>query len=402
MRRTLRTLAAFIGLGLLLATAVPAALAQATTAGSVIKAVTYQKVDDQLQVLIAIAGPFTFETLEVQTPQRLVLDFKGVNQIQAAPVVEVNDLGVTSIRTGQFQPDVARVVFDLADKAPSHSLTQTDDGLKVIFWTQAAAPAQPAEPQPAEVKPEPVKPAEPAPAEPKPVEDKPAVVPVEGHRSFYARLAGGLGIAAMPDTTGVRNITLYAEAGSLTETYALKSGWRGDVVIGKYLTPGIRVGVGAEFGSANTTATTVGSIPHPFLVGQNRTVNFPAVELSNTAMNFYVFGLFNVVRSDKFELSLGPMLGYGRSDYQILQDFTFTDKSPFAPTDVTITDQVFTKVTISAPTAGAWLAGQYQIGKNIYLTLDARLLYFDAKVEALGHRANLSTVDLLLGFQYNF
>ena len=398
VRRTLTTLTILGCFGLLLAGAVPAASAQDQAAGSTIKEITFQKVDDQLQVLIKIGGPFTFETLEVQAPQRLVLDFKAVSQIQAQPVIEVNDLGVTSIRTGQFQPDVARVVFDLSDAAPAHSLTQSDDGLKVVFWNQAAA--QTAAPQPAAVTPEPAKPVEPAPAA-APEVAAPAA-PGEARRGFFARLAGGLGLPVMPDTSGIHNITLYFESGSLAETYSLKMGYKVDLALGKYIGNSIRVGLGASYGSANTTSSIVGTLPHPFLFNQPRTVTFPETELSNTIWNVYAFGLFTIVRTDAFELSAGPMLGYGQSDYQVLQDFTLGEKSPFTAADVTISEQTFTSGSISSPTACAWLAGQYQIGKNIFLTLDARLVYFDAKVETLGHRANLSTVDLLLGFQYNF
>jgi hypothetical protein len=401
VRRTLTTLTLLVCLGLFLAGAVPAAAGQDQAPVSSIKDITFQKVDDQLQVLIKIDGPFTFETLEVQEPQRLVLDFKSVSQIQAPPVLEVNDVGVTSIRTGQFQPDVARVVFDLADKAPSHSLTQTEDGLKVVFWTEAAAP-QPAPPQPVEPKPEPAKPVQPEPAEVKPVPEAPAAATAEAHRGFFVRLAGGLGLPAMPDTTGTRNISLYFETGSLTETNSLKTGYLVDLAVGKYLSPRIRVGLGASVGSANTTAAIVASLPNPFVYNQPREVTFPSTELSNTVMNFYAFGLFTVLRSDKFELSVGPMLGYGTTNYQVLEDFGLTEKSPFTAADVTITDQTFSKDSLSSLTAGAWLAGQYEVGRNIFLTLDARLLYFDAKAETLGHRANLSTIGLLLGFQYNF
>lgn len=413
MTKTLKVTAALVGLALLLGSGLSAAQAQqsAPASTSAIKNIAFEKVNDQIQVTITIDGSFTFETLEVQAPQRLVLDFKGVGQIQAQPVVEINDLGVFSIRTGQFQPDVARVVFDLSDPAPSHSLTQTETGLKVIFWKEAPpaaqpeakpAVAQPAPAKPVETKPAEVKPAAVKPAEVKPAEEKPAAPAAEGGRPFYVRLAGGVGLAGKPDTKSVQNITLYAESGSLAETYALKTGWLVDFVIGKYITPRIQVGAGISYGSADTTATIVGSLPHPFLMGQPREVTFPSTELKNYAADVYVYALFTLVHSEKFSLALGPTLGYGSAKYKVLQDFAFTDSSPFAAADVTITSQTFADKTASTPTAGAWLQGLYRIGRSLYLSLDARLTYFDAKVETLGHRANLSTVSFLLGLQYDF
>ncbi len=402
MKNRFKAVKAILGLALLLASVAPAALAQTTQttpASSTIKDIKFEKVDSQLQVLITVDGAFTFETLEVQAPQRLVIDFKSVSQIAAPPVLEVNDLGVVSIRTGQFQPDVARVVFDLADPAPAHSLTQTETGLKVLFWQEAAQP--PAQPEVKEAPPV----AEPAkPVEPQPQEEKPAVqAPVaEAGRNFFVRLAGGLALPAMPDTSGITNINLYFEPGSLNETYSLKTGYRLDLAFGKYFTPGIRAGIGVGFGSANTTSNIVGTLPHPFLMNQPRTVNFPANELSNNLLNVYAFGLFTIVRADKFELSVGPMLGYGSSNYKVLQDFTLTDVSPFAASNVTITSQTFSDETVSMLSAGAWVAGQYQVAEKLFVTLDARLFYFDPKVEIIGHSANLSSIDILVGLQYNF
>jgi hypothetical protein len=395
MKTTKKALLSLIALVLALGIAAPAVSAQETGTPSEIKEITYQKVDDQLQVFIKIEGPFTFETLEVQAPQRLVLDFHSVTKISAAPVVEVNDVGVTSIRTGQYQPEVARVVFDLGDKAPSHSLTQVENGLKVVFWIQAEPPQE--TPKPAEVKEEPVKPAETKPAEVK--TEKPAT---EGRRSFFVRVAGGMAFYAMPDTSTTKDLVLYAETGSIKETYSLKTTWNADLVIGKYVTDSIRVGVGASMQSLNETTAIEASIPHPFLVNTPRTVTFPSEELNHSLMNIYVFGLFTLVRTDKFEASLGPMLGSAKADYESLQDFSFEDNSPFASTDIVITDKTIVKESVSGLSAGAWLALQYKVSGNLTLGLDARLVYFNAKVANLGKRANLSTLNLLLGVQYNF
>lgn len=395
MRKTLNTLAALSCFGLLLGSAIPAVSAQETVTPSEITEITYQKVDDQLQVFIKIEGPFTFETLEVNEPQRLVLDFHSVSKSSAAPVIEVNDMGVTSIRTGQFQPEVARVVFDLGEKAPSHSLTQVENGLKVVFWIQAEQPQEAA--KPAEVKEVPVKP-----AETKPAEVKTEYPSTEGRRNIFVRLAGGMAFYAMPDTSATKPLVLYGETGSLKQTYSLKTSWNADLAIGAYLTDSIRVGVGASYQALNETTAIEASIPHPFLVNTPRTVTFPSEELDHSLMNIYAFGLFTLVRTDKFEAALGPMLGLAMADYESLQDFNFEDKSPFASTDIVITSKTYVKESVSGLTAGAWLALQYHVSGNLYLGLDARLVYINSKVPNLGKRANLSTLNLLLGVQYNF
>jgi hypothetical protein len=395
MKTTTKALLTLIALVLALGGVVPALSAQETGTPSEIKEITYQKVDDQLQVFIKIEGPFTFETLDVQAPKRLVLDFHSVTKSSAAPVIEVNDVGVTSIRTGQYQPEVARVVFDLEDKPTSHSLTQVENGLKVVFWIQAEQPKE--TPKPAVVPEQPVKP-----AETKPAEVKTEIAVAEGRRNMFVRVAGGMAFYVMPDTSTTKDLVLYAETGSIKETYSLKTSWNADLAIGKYVTNSIRVGLGASFQALNETTAIEASIPHPFLVGSPRTVTFPAEELDHSLMNIYAFGLFTLVRTDKFEAALGPMLGYAKADYESLQDFSFEDNSPFANTDIVITSKTYIKESVSGLSAGAWLALQYQVSGNLSLGLDARLVYFNAKVANLGKRANLSTLNLLLGVQYNF
>lgn len=401
MKTTNKAILSLMALVLALGIAAPAVSAQQAAAASEIKEITFQKVEDQIQVFIKIEGPFTFETLEVQAPLRLVLDFHSVTKISAAPVVEVNDMGVTSIRTGQFQPEVARVVFDFGDKAPSHSLTQVENGLKVVFWIQAEQPQE--TPKPAEVKEQPVKP-----AETKPAEVKTETSATEGHRNLFVRVAGGMAFYVMPNTSTTKELILYAEAGSLQETYSLKTSWNADLAIGMYVTNSIRVGLGASYQALNETTAIVAAIPHPFLLNTPRTVTFPSEELDHNLMNIYAFALFTLVRTDKFEVALGPMLGYAKGDYESLQDFSFEDNSPFASTDIVITSKTFVtegtggRPSVSSPSVGAWLALQYKVSDNLYLGLDARLVYINGKVPNLGKRANLSTLNLLFGVQYNF
>jgi len=392
MKSTGKARLALMALILSLAVAAPVISAQTTEAVSEIKEITYQKVDDQLQVFIKIEGPFTFETLEISAPQRLVLDFHSVSKISAAPLLEVNDLGLTTIRAGQYQPEVARVVFDLNEKTPAHSLTQVENGLKVVFWMEPAQPEQPQEPvKPVVVKEQPVK----------QVKTEPVPATTEGKKGFFGRLAGGLAVYGVPETSAGKTFPVYGETLSLTEAYTLENTFKADLALGYYLTNSIRVGAGGSTQSLKTTSAIEASIPHPFPANPPRTVTFDPREYSASVTNIYVFGLFSLVKMDKFEVSAGPMVGYASAKYETLQDFDFQDKSPFQSTNITITPK-YTEESVSSLNLGVWLALQYRVSGNLYLGLDARLVYFDVKILNIGKRANLSTIDLLLGLQYNF
>jgi hypothetical protein len=113
----------------------PQAAAPAQEPGSVLKDITYQKVEiaEQLQVLIKIDGPFSVDITELLGTKRLIIDFSSVSAIEAQPIYQVNDMGVLNIRSGQYRPNVARVVFDLADNIPAHSISPGKDGVSVVF-----------------------------------------------------------------------------------------------------------------------------------------------------------------------------------------------------------------------------------------------------------------------------
>jgi len=102
---------------------------------SVLKEISFQKVDiaEQLLIAIKVEGPFLIETTELVVSKRLIIDFNSVSRIEAQPLTQVNDMGVVNIRAGQYQPTVARVVIDLADNFPSHRISSDKDGVKVVF-----------------------------------------------------------------------------------------------------------------------------------------------------------------------------------------------------------------------------------------------------------------------------
>jgi hypothetical protein len=121
--------------GLVQAQEPPQTTAPEQTMVSVIKEISVQKVEiaDELRVAIKVEGPFLIETTELVVSKRLIIDFHSVSMIEAQPITQVNDLGLLTIRTGQYRPAVARVVFDLADDFPSHRISSDPDGVKVVF-----------------------------------------------------------------------------------------------------------------------------------------------------------------------------------------------------------------------------------------------------------------------------
>ncbi len=102
-------------------------------------------------VTISGDGALRYETLELDSPRRLVLDLPGVNSRVQTRQVPVGTGGVERIRVGQYrvEPDpVSRVVFDLEGAVP-YRIEERGKDLVVAFGGIPAEPAAPVAEAPA-------------------------------------------------------------------------------------------------------------------------------------------------------------------------------------------------------------------------------------------------------------
>ncbi|HEX8410992.1 MAG TPA: type IV pilus secretin PilQ [Thermoanaerobaculia bacterium] len=120
--------------------------------------------DGNVEVRIAGDGTLKYKAFRLEAPSRLVIDIEGVKNAVARNNVTVNDAVVKRVRVAQFNPNVARVVVDLAQKT-QYDILSDGDALRVVFpsstavasrvvETRAPAPVYVAPPPPAR-KPEP-------------------------------------------------------------------------------------------------------------------------------------------------------------------------------------------------------------------------------------------------------
>ncbi len=73
-----------------------------------------------------------FEIIEA-LPNRIVIDISDVTGIKAARSIGINDFGISSIRTGMFEVNVARVVFDAVGDLPTYRIEIAQGGLRVVI-----------------------------------------------------------------------------------------------------------------------------------------------------------------------------------------------------------------------------------------------------------------------------
>ena len=362
---------------------------------AVLKEVNTQKDGSRLNVQIKIDGTFTVEASFMPAPPRLVVDLTPMSQILAAPYTQIDDIGVLDIRTGQFQPDKARLVFDLSQSVPAYTIVQNAEGLKISFWYEGEVP-----PIQAPVQVEPAKPAVQA-AQIAPAVAVPAATAIPGRSNFFIAGRAGMSFFMGSDLSVHKTFDLYGETATLDETYSFSTVPTFELQFGKYFGR-TKVGLGVSYFSMKQPGTFTASLPHPFVMNSFRSVTFDAADFKNTTWEISVFALFSIIDTDKIGLYAGPMLGLTMGAMQSLEDFNFTEEAPYAAANVTVTDLTYAKDKFTDLLFGGVLSLEYRLNEGLNLLFDLRAVYLNPKNATLGKRAYLLHLQPVLGIQYNF
>lgn len=124
-------------------------LAAAQAKPATLKSISFQKTETELVAQIELEGEFTYQTFEMADPGRLVVEFMPVTKVMTEGSYDVNAFGVTAVRTAQFQPEVARIVFDVPGTFPLYKIAQNQNMVVVTLSQTQAEAAEPAAEAPA-------------------------------------------------------------------------------------------------------------------------------------------------------------------------------------------------------------------------------------------------------------
>ncbi len=108
---------------------------QAQAALVKVTAVTLKEATGEVQVSIATSGPARYQQRDVQ-PQWVVVDVLGSELGIPAGKLPFSDGLISQVRVGQFEPDVVRVVVELAQPAHAH-LALSPDGTALVVGIPA-------------------------------------------------------------------------------------------------------------------------------------------------------------------------------------------------------------------------------------------------------------------------
>jgi hypothetical protein len=187
-----------IGTALITILTIAASLAgQVPTSGSaVLKSIGYVKTYSGLEISVRLEGDFVHQVSVLTSPNRLVIDFAPSQKIEARPIYDVNAFGVTTVRTGQFQPQISRVIIDFSGPVPAYDIQKSESGLTVKI---GLAPKPVEKPAAAAVFPPPVQEIKPAQKEEAP-EAGVEAESLENPPGFYNTTAGfTIGTYKSPD-----------------------------------------------------------------------------------------------------------------------------------------------------------------------------------------------------------
>ncbi len=87
-------------------------------------------------VRVNAAGQVSYRVSRMQNPDRLVLDFTGARIGTGKTTIPSELAPVRAVRLGQFKPEIARVVIDLAGAAP-YSVQRNGKAVVVVFASEA-------------------------------------------------------------------------------------------------------------------------------------------------------------------------------------------------------------------------------------------------------------------------
>jgi hypothetical protein len=142
----LKSLTKYFGLAVLLLWVLSSSkVASQTATSGILTSIDIQKSETELKVQIDLEGDFAYQTFEMNNPSRLVIEFSPVTKVMTDPSYEVHAFGVEVIRTAQYQPQVARIVFDLSDPLPFYKIAQEAKQITATFWLKEEAAEKKAE-----------------------------------------------------------------------------------------------------------------------------------------------------------------------------------------------------------------------------------------------------------------
>ena len=114
----------------------------ATATAAVISSVAITQAPQRAAVRVEGEGRLDVHAGRMQNPDRVVLDFAGARLAVEKTVIPGVSAPVRGVRSGQYRPDVARVVVDLTTATP-YQISRDGEAVVIYFESPSTTPVEP-------------------------------------------------------------------------------------------------------------------------------------------------------------------------------------------------------------------------------------------------------------------
>jgi hypothetical protein len=230
------------------------------------------------------------------------------------------------------------------------------------------------------------------------------IVPRILEHNYFIQGKSGAGFPITPSFEAQSSFTLYGEEGSLNETYKLKTNLVFDFNIGRFFwikRSLFKANLSFSYLSFKNDGSFQMILPHPVIPDNPRDYTF-GDSLKGNVFNICVSPLFSILEKRKFEIWVGPIIGYSFGKLNVLEDIDLEEQSPFTSTDITVTEKAYLEENISSLLVGAVVNLEYKVARNFALVLDTKFFYLSPKSKTLDTKIDLSQLQFAVGFLFYF
>ena len=113
-----------------------------------LRSVRYERIGQQLQVLIDATGTFSYNSQVINNNRRLAIDFFPIQKLSARSLSDIDIFGLKRIEVSQTEAETVRIALDYADSLPAFAITRIESGVKILLSTPEPAETEPAREEP--------------------------------------------------------------------------------------------------------------------------------------------------------------------------------------------------------------------------------------------------------------
>ncbi len=113
-----------------------------------LRSVRYERIGQQLQVLIDATGTFSYNSQVINNNRRLAIDFFPIQKLSARSLSDIDIFGLKRIEVSQTEAETVRIALDYADSLPAFAITRIESGVKILLSTPEPAETETAREEP--------------------------------------------------------------------------------------------------------------------------------------------------------------------------------------------------------------------------------------------------------------